>query len=291
MIVIDAQVHVWSPESAERPYVKEDASKPHRPIPLGYEDLLGEMAQAGVDRAILVPPSWEGYRNDYALAAAQKYPGRFAVMGKVPLDDPASRAKVPEWLQQRGMLGFRVSFRHRGTHTFLEDGTADWFWSDCERYDIPVMIFAPFAVQKIGEIAGRHPGLRVIVDHMGLNVQWKGRDLTPGVDLLLTFARHQNVAVKASCLPCYVAESYPYPTLHPQIRRVVDVFGPLRVFWGTDLSQLPCTYRQAVTLFTEELPFLSAQDKEWIMGRGLAECLGWSIGAEQSPTLLAGGRG
>ena len=28
-------------------------------------------------------------------------------------------------------------------------------------------------------------------------------------------------------------------------------------------------------MFTEELDFLSATDLEWIMGRGLAECLGW----------------
>ncbi len=87
MTIIDAQVHIWKPESPERPYVKEDASKPHRPVPLGYEDLLREMAKAGVGRVVLVPPSWEGYRNDYALEAAQKYPDRFAVMGKVPLND------------------------------------------------------------------------------------------------------------------------------------------------------------------------------------------------------------
>ena len=277
MIIIDAQVHIWAPETAQRPYIKEDASRPHRPVPLGGEDVLREMSVAGVDRVILVPPSWEGYRNDYALEAAQKYPDRFAVMGKVPLNDPASRAKIPTWLQQPGMLGFRISFRHSGTHSFLDDGTADWFWSDCERYDIPVMIFAPFAVVKIGEIAERHPGLRVIVDHMGLNVQWKGKDLGPGIDVLLTFARFKNVAIKASCLPCYVDEPYPYPTLHPQIRRVVDTFGPRRIFWGTDLSQLPCVYRQAVTLFTEELDFLSAEDKEWIMGRALAEWLEWPL--------------
>jgi len=36
-----------------------------------------------------------------------------------------------------------------------------------------------------------------------------------------------------------------------------------------------CSYRQTVTHFTEELDFLSANDLDWIMGRGLAECLGW----------------
>ena len=277
MTIIDAQVHIWKPESPQRPYIKEDASKPHRPVALGYDDLLREMSTAGVDRVILVPPSWEGYRNDYALEAAQKYPDRFAVMGKVPLNDPASKGRVASWLKQPGMLGFRISFRHSGTHSFLDDGTADWFWADCERHDIPVMIFAPFAVAKIGDIAARHPGLRVIVDHMGLNVQWKGKDLGPGVDVLLKFALFKNVGVKVSCLPCYVDEAYPYPTLYPQIRRVFETFGPQRLFWGTDLSQLPCSYRQAVTLFTEELDFLSAQDKEWLMGRALATWLRWPL--------------
>src|SRR4030095_11096454 len=281
MTITDAQVHVWPPETAERPYIKEDASKPHRPVAFEYPDLLGEMTAAGVDRVILVPPSWEGYRNDYALEAAQKYPDRFAVMGKLPLNDSAIETKMASWLKQPGMLGFRISFRHAGTHSSLDDGTADWFLAGAERYDIPVMVFAPLAGEKIGKIPELHPGLRVIVDHMGLNVQWRGKDLAPGVDVLLKFARLENVAVKASCLPCYVDEPYPYPKLYSQIRRVVEAFGPERVFWGTDLSQLPCPYRQAVTLFTEELDFLSTWDKEWIMGRAIARWLNWPVPAQK----------
>lgn len=55
------------------------------------------------------------------------------------------------------------------------------------------------------------------------------------------------------------------------IHRVVETYGPQRVFWGTDLTRLPCPYRQAVTLFTEEVDFLSPADQEWIMGRGIAD--------------------
>lgn len=54
----------------------------------------------------------------------QKHSDRFAVMGKVPLNGPASKARLATWLEQPGMLGFRVSFRHSGTHSFLDDGTA-----------------------------------------------------------------------------------------------------------------------------------------------------------------------
>ncbi|HEV2008573.1 MAG TPA: hypothetical protein VGQ88_07600 [Burkholderiales bacterium] len=54
-----------------------------------------------------------------------------------------------------------------------------------------------------------------------------------------------------------------------------DAYGPQRLFWGTDLSRLPCTYRQGVTMFTEEMPWLTDEDREWIMGRGVCEWLGW----------------
>ena len=277
MTIIDAQVHIWPPESPERPRVTVDASKPHRSVPLGYEGLLREMEPAGVQRVICVPPSWEGYRNDFALEAARLYPDRFAVMGKLPVNQPGNEKFMATWKKQPGMLGMRISFVHGGTHRWLDDGSTDWFWAAAERYDIPIMLFVPFAIEKVAEIAERHPGLRLIVDHIGLNVKLRGQDLTPVVSTVAQFARFMNVAVKASALPCYVAESYPFPTLHPHIRRIVDAFGPRRVFWGTDLSQLPCSYRQAVTLFTEELDFLSDTDKEWIMGRAVAEWLGWRI--------------
>jgi len=32
------------------------------------------MDEAGVDRAVIIPPDWPGYRNDYALEAAKRYP-------------------------------------------------------------------------------------------------------------------------------------------------------------------------------------------------------------------------
>jgi len=277
MTIIDSQVHIWAPETPEKPYAKGDASKPHRLIPLGHEDLLREMDLAGVQRTVLVPPTWEGDRNDTSLEAARLYPDRFAVMGRLAIDKPESRALMPTWKQQPHMLGIRMSFHQGRPKVWLEDGTADWFWDAAERYDIPVMAFAPHAAWKLGEIAERHPGLRLIVDHMSLSSALRGKPLDGPVDSLVKLARLKNVAVKVSALPCYVEEPYPFPTLHPLIHRVVDAFGPQRCFWGTDLSHLTSTYKQCLTLFTEELKFLSDNDKEWILGRGIAEWLPWPL--------------
>ena len=277
MIIIDSQVHIWAAETPERPWPPQPPSRVHRPEPLGADELLREMAGAGVERVIVVPPSWEGDRNDVCLEAARLHPDRFAVMGRLAIEQPAGRALVSTWKNQPGMLGVRLTFRRGHQRAWLTDGTADWFWEAAERYGIPAMVFAPDEMLKIGEIAARHPGLRLVIDHMGLNTDLKGAPLGPAIDRLLNLARYDNVAVKASGLPCYVTEPYSFPCLHAHIRRVVEAFGPRRVFWGTDLSHLPCPYREAVTLFTEELDFLSAPDKEWIMGRAIAEWLNWPL--------------
>jgi predicted TIM-barrel fold metal-dependent hydrolase len=70
------------------------------------------MKEAGVEHAILVPPSWEGDRVDYSLEAAQKYPNRFAVMGRFPIEKPSERAKLETWRDQKGMLGVRLTLHH-----------------------------------------------------------------------------------------------------------------------------------------------------------------------------------
>ncbi|MDP2602659.1 MAG: amidohydrolase family protein [Deltaproteobacteria bacterium] len=277
MMIIDSQVHIWAPPTPEKPYSTENAAKPHRSVPLGHQELLREMDGAGVARCVLVPPTWEADRNDTSLEAARLHPDRFAVMGKIKLTAPESRALMATWKSQPHMLGIRLVFNSGRSKEWLVDGTADWFWAVAERYDVPVMAFAPHAVAKLGAIAERHPGLRLIIDHLGLSSALRGKTLEPGVDEVIKLARLPNLAVKVSALPCYVEEPYPFPTLHPIVRRVVDAFGPRRCFWGTDLSHLTCPYKQCVTLFTEEMKSLSSAELEWIMGRGLAEWLDWPL--------------
>lgn len=277
MVIVDSQVHIWGPETPEKPYVKENASAPHRPIPLTHEELLREMNAAGVDRCVCVPPTWEGFSNEESLRAARLHPNRFKVMGRIAIDKPESRTLLAAWKQQPGMLGIRSAFHQGKAKDWLEDGTAEWFWEGAEKYQIPVMAFAPHAVPKLGEIAKNHPGLRLIIDHMGLSTALRGKPLDDAVATLCKLAPQKNVAVKVSALPVYVTEPYPFPSLHPLIKRVVETFGPERCFWGTDLSHLPCSYKECVTLFTEELSFLSERDKELVMGRAIADWIGWPL--------------
>jgi hypothetical protein len=64
----------------------------------------------------------------------------------------------------------------------------------------------------------------------------------------------------------------------PHIRRLFDAYGPQRCCWGTDMTNsfAKASYRQRVTQFTEQLDFLSEEDKDWIMGRAILARLGWA---------------
>jgi hypothetical protein len=57
------------------------------------------------------------------------------------------------------------------------------------------------------------------------------------------------------------------------------VFGPRRLFWGTDITKMPCSWRQCVTMFTEELPWLGHDDKRLVMGDAVCAWWGWDRAA------------
>ena len=279
MLIVDSQVHIWALATRDRPWPSPPApAPPHRPQPFSKDDLLREMDAAGVARAVLVPPSWEGERNDLALAAARAHPQRFAVMGRIDRDAADARDQLARWRGQPGMLGLRFTFGRPELQAPLIDGRLEWLWAAAEQHGLPVMmIVAPAQLKYIEDIASRHPGLKLVMDHLALHARTLEPAAFADLDSLLALAAHANVAVKATCLPSYARDAWPYRSLHPYIRRIYDAFGPRRLFWGTDLTRLPCSYREAVTMFTEELPWLTDDDKQWIMGRGICEWLGWPL--------------
>jgi predicted TIM-barrel fold metal-dependent hydrolase len=274
--IVDSQVHIWAAETPERPWPKSE-NKPHRPEPFSADDLLREMDAAGVHGAVLVPPTWDGGRNGLALQAARLHPERFAVMGRHDALAPDARERLRNLIGQPGLLGLRFSFMRMPPERWpLIDEAMDWVWTEAERAGLRIMLMMiPGQLYLADRIAQHHPSLRLAMDHLARHYGKKDEEAFADIDQLLVLAKRPNIAVKASGMPAYASDAYPYRRVHPYVRRAYDAFGPERVFWGTDLTKLQCSYRQAVTMFTEEIPWFTTEDKEWIMGRGLCEWLGW----------------
>ena len=274
--IVDAQVHLWKAESKDWPWVP--GRPPQLPEPFTIEKLVPMMDEAGVDRVVIVPPSWPGDRNDYALEAAQRYPQRFAVMGRIPLEKPESAALLPKWKEQPGMLGLRVTFL-REQAEWLTDGTADWIWPAAEKAGLPIMCFALGRSAEFAPIAERHPGLTMIIDHMNTGAALKeNNQLDDAIAQTVALAKYPNVSCKMSSSPAISSEPYPFRDVQPYLKRVFEAFGPERCYWGTDMTNSfdKATYRQRITHFTETLDFLSEKDKDWVMGRAILARLNWA---------------
>jgi predicted TIM-barrel fold metal-dependent hydrolase len=266
MQIIDAQIHLWT---------KGRVVEPHRTTPYLLDEALADMDAAGVHGAILHPPSWDDASHAQALEAARLHPDRFAILGRIPLDAPARRGEIETWLAQPGVVGLRYTFLQPHMASWPHDGTMDWLWPAAERLSIPIALLAGEFLPLVGRIAERHPGLKLVVDHFGVRRGNKDAAAFATLPEVLALARHPNVAVKVTGGPQYVTDGWPFHSLRPRYEAIFDAFGPARMFWGTDITRMPCSWRECVTAFTEHQPWLSTADLEWVMGRGIETWLGW----------------
>jgi predicted TIM-barrel fold metal-dependent hydrolase len=276
MLIVDSQIHLW-----------QNATMPghHRQIPTySVDDALSEMASAGVHGAVIHPPSALGEAvNAQAVEAARQHPARFCILGHFDLLSPDRERIVARWRERPGMLGFRFTFNQPHQKTWWTDGSIDWFWAACEKAGLPVGLLAGGHMASLARIAERYPGLKLHIDHLGRHGGGtQGTDDAAFVDLreMLALARFPNVAVKMSGAPSYSSQPYPYTNIHGYLRQIFEAFGPDRSFWGTDITRMPCSYRQCVTLFTDELPWLKGRDLERVMGGAVVDWLGWKRPAQ-----------
>jgi predicted TIM-barrel fold metal-dependent hydrolase len=232
------------------------------------------MDEAGVDRAIVVPPQLMGERNDYGIEIASRYPNRFAVMGRFPVGNPKAADRLATWKKQPGVLGVRLTFVGHEAK-LLADGDADWFWPAAEKAGIPVMFQAPGSLPRFASVAERHPALVLIIDHIGMT---NSIPIAQSATDTIALAKYPNVSVKMKAGSQWAPEPYPYRSMNVQLRRVFEAFGPRRCYWETDITQTFSQggYRQRIAHFTEALDFLSEDDKDWIMGRAILDRLNWA---------------
>src|SRR6266568_7982383 len=137
MFIVDSQVHIWAASTPERPWDTDSPAKPHRAEPFTALDLMQSMKDAGVSRCVLVPPSWEGDRNDVALEAAANFPGVFAVTGRFAINAADAREQIKGWMLQPGMLGLRLTLRTEREKRLLYDANEDWVWDIAEKAGVP----------------------------------------------------------------------------------------------------------------------------------------------------------
>lgn len=271
MTVVDAHLHVWNPESPSTPWRTGWSNHALGPA-FGVDEALAAMDGAGVAQALLVPAAWDLTGDRLVRDAVRRHPDRFFGLGVVSSSDPKSAADLVAWARRSGVVGVRQIFPPGAPVSWLETGAVDWLWAAADESRLPVFVWAPGQLVRLTKVLERYPTLRLVVDHLNLPMTGTASDLAAEVAALGALARFPGVAVKASALPCLASDPYPYRSVQPLVGRAVAAFGPERVFWGTDLARLPCSYREAVMMFAEDLPSLSPRERCLVLGDAIR---GW----------------
>jgi predicted TIM-barrel fold metal-dependent hydrolase len=143
------------------------------------------------------------------------------------------------------------------------------------------MVYLPGRLPELEVVARRHPGLKLLIDHMGILPGAAGAELERQVADAVRLAELGNVAVKVSALPLYSRQDPPFADIHPLVRRIIDAYGPERSFWGSDLTRLNCDYHAAVAMMDGVLAGMTPEERALVMGRGLVRWLSWENHSHQ----------
>src|SRR3982751_6607601 len=93
---IDAHQHVWDLSRARYAWLGPDSGPIFRTV--SEEEVLPELRRCGVDGVVLVQAADNAEDTSVMLATAAEYPEVVAVVGYVPLADPAATAAQLEVL-------------------------------------------------------------------------------------------------------------------------------------------------------------------------------------------------
>jgi predicted TIM-barrel fold metal-dependent hydrolase len=262
--IVNASEHAWvthDPRYAIEPGVATCPANLPR-YDYSAEFLISEMRTYKVDQVLVSHVCYYGRNNSYARYCVKTYPNRFAAIGLLVgyrLYSPADKenaARLERLVKEDGLVGLRLSPIYDKDVIWLSDPVSYPLWKKAEDLGAVFHIFlAPHQVGQVAQMAERFPGVNVVIDHLAM-IDITAPD-SAGFGPLLGLARLPNVYVRTS-LHNPSKQQIPYRDVWPFLRRIYDRFGPKRLVWANFFE---------FTIMKDLIPFFTADDKPWILGR------------------------
>lgn len=268
-------------------------------LPVGMQELvcppellLAQMTVAEVDHCILQAGGGYGAMNDYNAFAQHRYPHKFT--GLLNIDEATADrsetldevARAVDVLGMRGLYYAQDCSRH-GYARNVDHEDFRPFWDTVVARGLPVFIELSSTpgydragylgnLAALDRLLARHPAHRFLlvmgppVSHFASTGAW---EFPP--EVLATYQR-DNLQIEVMFPITWGAVwDYPYPEAQTLIRGLRDRFGAGKLLWGSDMPNVErfCTYRQCVDYVRRYCDFLTAGEKDRILGDNAAELL------------------
>ncbi len=279
-MIVDTHVHVWEIDPPRYPIGPTAPGWTALPDEPGTADeLIAEMDVHAVDWAVLVQTSWSTWDNGYIADSVARFPQRLIGHGLIDPQDPNNAAQVHYWVEQRGLAGFRFHPMYYPDEKILLTAQNEAMWAAIAALDVVIQFhLRAEQADQVAVIAQRYPHLRLIIDHMGYpQVNEPRPEGTRTFQPILALARFDNIHFKLSDVAGRSQQPFPYTDVHPFIELLLNAFGSARTMWGTGypghhrVKHRWPTLADELRLIDEGLPFLTAADKDRILGGTAAQ--------------------
>jgi predicted TIM-barrel fold metal-dependent hydrolase len=260
--IIDPHVHVWKHDPAF-PFA-EGARVPDRDA--APETLLELMKTNGVSKTVIIQVIHYRYDNRYLASVLKRYPGTFLGVCRVDPLDPAAPDRLSR-LTEEGFRGVRLSPAGNASGDWFHGPLMPPLWKRSHELKVPMTVLAPITrMPEVGLLLERTPDLTVVIDHMADCPV----DQPAELEKLIALKRFPNLFVKISHCWSLSKQAYPWLDAQEHVKRLHQAFGPQRLMWATDwpiVEQSHATYAQALTLVRDEMKFLNAEDRQWMLSK------------------------
>jgi L-fuconolactonase len=264
---IDSHHHLWKYSPADYPWISEDMKS------IRQDFLIPELKQtmqiAKIDGVVTVQARQSLFETDWLLELASQNDCIRAVVGWVPLTDPAVGSHLEKYWHYPKLKAVRHVLQDEPDDLFIlrEDFNRGVSQLEDVGFSYDILIFERHLPQTI-EFVDRHPTQVFILDHIA-KPKIKSQALSPWRERMRELAQRENVYCKLSGIVTEADwNTWTENDLRPFIDAVLECFGPKRLMFGSDwpVSLLACTYEKWIEVVQRSTASLSSSERDRLLG-------------------------
>ena len=264
-MTIDAHFHCWQLARGDYGWLTPALAPIYRDV--AVSDWQAQSAPHGVTGGVLVQAAPTEAETAFVLAQADAHPAVLGVVGWVDLAALDAPVRIEKMARHPRLKGLRPMLQD------IDD--AQWILRPALAPALRAMVDAglvfdalvkPSHLAHILTLAGRYPGLRIVIDHAGkpdiAAGQWQ-----PWANSMARLALETGVFCKLSGLPTETGPASPPGAVQPWAAHVLTCFGADRLVWGSDwpVLELAGSYDQWWAETRQLLAHLSQLAQEAVM--------------------------
>lgn len=282
--IFDSHAHLIAADTERYPLSPLKGGLDRVLVPFTAEDLLRQMDEHEVERAVVVQRAHVyGFNNAYVADCAAQYPDRLVSVGMIdPLDAKAPQL-VHHWIKERGMSGIRMTEAVKGSDTGWVSGPiAREVWTVATELRASVCFhFMSWnreqCLSALKDMCVRFPKTSVVVDHFSNLPSERGAP-DFGVDgLLEDLVRFPHVVQKFTTINVAKLADQGLAAA-PVVARMVRSYGANRVMWGSDMAQSKGSYEQLVRLGRDATSLLTDSERRQVQYETASAVYGGNAG-------------